>query len=67
MRPPLPTTARELFQLAADVRRIGCGLRHTPEQIAVAKDEIATRLVRLAVEADRRSARSHASQREAVR
>lgn len=38
----------ELRQLAGEVRRIGCGYRSDPETIAVAKSEIASRLVKLA-------------------
>ncbi|WP_366553332.1 hypothetical protein [Aquibaculum sediminis] len=40
----------ELRQLAGEVRRIGCGYRSDPETIAVAKSEIAARLVKLARE-----------------
>jgi hypothetical protein len=47
--PPMPVPAR-LRDLAADIRRIGCGLRADPETIAIAKDSIARQLQAIARE-----------------
>lgn len=43
-----PDIPQALRDAARDVRRIGDGYRTNPEAIAIAKDEIANRLVRLA-------------------
>jgi hypothetical protein len=42
--------AARLYELAVEVRRIGNGYRHNPEQIAEQKDDIASDLIALARE-----------------
>lgn len=46
--PSRPSTIRELRQLAAAARRIPSPFRASPETILLAKDDIASRLARLA-------------------
>jgi hypothetical protein len=46
--------AARLYAFAGEVRRIGDGYRHNPEQIAEQKDDIATGLVALARELETR-------------
>lgn len=48
-----PRIADQLRNTADDVRRIGDGFRNNPESIAIAKDDVAQRLVVLACELER--------------
>jgi hypothetical protein len=53
MRNSVPRIATDLREVAKAVLQMGHGLRCDPEAIAIAKDEIAVRLNRLANELER--------------